>query len=279
MKTAVLVPSHIYYSDQLARLDKCIESLCSQTVVPDIFVSISFANDTYKREFSTLFRKYYLTVKFKLSAEQKFQMEHLKVLSSLVGEYDMLMFCDDDDTYLPMRVEKFVEAFESVKEHCDKNAIHLGGVRETGDGNNNDFPEYWSYGIPPSHLNEFFNRIEGYEDLMCHKFADMYLRTYLRKMGGESMLFATFVPDIPGLYMYKYTIDNPNSICARHITQKQTVETANAIIINNLTLSLICDRIDLVKKTMVAASTSLTRLNDVVPDAKRIQELTAFLYK
>jgi len=113
MKTAVLVPSHIYYPDQLSRLDTCLDSLCSQTVVPDIFVSISFANNTYKREFATLLRKY-PTVKFTLSAQQKFQLEHLSTLTRFVSNYDMVMFCDDDDTYLPMRVEKFVEAFESM---------------------------------------------------------------------------------------------------------------------------------------------------------------------
>jgi hypothetical protein len=210
-------------------------------------------------------------------------MEHLKVLSSLVGDYDMLMFCDDDDTYLPMRVEKFVEAFESVKEHCENNAMLLGGVRETGTTDyETESPEYWAYGIPPSLLNEFFKRVEGYQELMRHKFADMYLRTYLKRTHPGSMVFATYIDDISGLTMYKYTIDNPNSITMRKIVKGQTIPTTAdyaAAIKSDVTLSLICDRVDLVKKSLELVNCPLSMINRVVPDANRIKELTAFLYK
>ena len=279
MKTGVLIASHIYYPDQLARLDMCLDSIRCQTLLPDILVSVSFANDDYKREFSSIIRKY-PTVKFKLQAQQKYQMEHILTLSLLVNDYDMVMFCDDDDTYLPMRVENFVEAFKSTKEHCYTAGIQFGGVRETKNAENPDSsPEYWAYGIPPSLLKEFFNRIKGYEDLMRHKFADMYLRNYLRRTGGDSIIFATLLPDITGLTMYQYTIDNPNSICARHIAQKQSLKTANAMIRDNITLALICDRTDLVEKDMRAASAPLSRLHEVVPDAHRIKKLTSILYK
>jgi hypothetical protein len=191
MKIAVLIPSHIHYDDQLLRLDMCLESLCSQTIVPDILVSISFANNTYKCNFANIIRKY-PAVKFKLSTGQKFQMEHLSTLSQFISDYDMIMFCDDDDTYLPMRVEKFAEAFQSISKHCDETCMQFGGVREIQAGDDaNTPPEYWSYGIPSSLLIEFFNRIKGYENLMRHKFADIYLRNYLRMTGANSMKFAT----------------------------------------------------------------------------------------
>jgi len=287
MKTAVLVPSHIYYTDQLIRLDKCLESLSSQTIVPDIFVSISFANDTYKYDFSTLLRKY-PNVKFKLSTQQKFQMEHLSILSLFVNEYDMLMFCDDDVTNLPIRVEKFIEAFEYLKEHCDKNVIHFGGVREIGNHKKlNDRPEYWAYGIPPSLLKEFFNRIKGYEDLMRYKFSDMYLRTYLGSTGGESIVFVAVVPTDDRTTMYQYTIDNPNSICAQvrkpyKVKRTNNINSINntiAVIRDNLTLSLISNGIDLLKKQLSCASIPFNKLNDIVPDAERIKNLTKILYK
>jgi hypothetical protein len=283
MKTAVLIPSHIYYADQLGRLNTCLESLYSQTVVPDIFVSISFANDTYKSEFSTLLRKY-PNVNFKVSAKQKFQMEHLYTLSLLVSDYDMIMFCDDDDTYLPIRVEKFIEGFQTGKDQCDKTGIQFGGVREVKDVEDiNDPFEYWAYGIPPSLLIQFFKLIKGYEDLMRHKFADMYLRNYIKRTGGTSKIFATFVPVTPGLNMYCYTVDNPNSICARHRSsarsKNQTLETATTVIRDNLTVGLICDYIDIVKKHMVAASIPFSRLNEIVPDIDRIKILTNILYK
>lgn len=281
MKTVVLIPSHIYYPDQVARLDTCLESLCSQTIVPDIFVSISFANDTYKRELSTLLRKY-STVKFKLAAQQKFQMEHLMTLLLFIGDYDMVMFCDDDDTYLPMRVEEFVKVFEITKEHCVTAGKQFGGVREVkgAEDAQEEAPEYWAYGIPPSLLFQFFERIKGYEDLMRHKFADMYLRSYLKRTGGTSMMFGCiFATDMSGLTMYQYTIDNPNSICERHMAQTLTEETVIPIIRDNVTLGLICDRSDLVEKHMRAASAPLSKLNRVVPDTDRIKRLIKILYK
>lgn len=278
MKTAVLVPSHIYYPDQLTRLDACLESLCSQTVVPDIFVSISFANDTYKRECSTLLRKYPM-VKFTFSVQQKFQMEHLLTLSRLVGEHDMLMLCDDDDAYRSMRVEKFVKAFEGAKGECDTTALRFGGVREITNAKDlEQAPEYWAYGIPPPLLNEFFNRIKGYEHLLRHKFADMYLRSYLKRTGGKSMVFATLLPDASGLTMYQYTTDNPNSICARHVTQMRTAENPAVSIRDAITLGLISERIDFVKKQMGTASIPFSKIHEVVPDIEMIKSLTKTLY-
>lgn len=279
MKVAVLVPSHIYYSDQLKRLANCLESLSSQTVVPKIFVSISFENDSYKDDFKNILRKYATTVHFKISAEQKFQMEHLLILSQYVSDYDMIMFCDDDDTYLPMRVEKFIEAFEECKRYCDERGINFGGIREFEDKKKVDEgPEYWAYGIPPLLLKEFFDRIKGYEDLMRYKFGDMYLRSYLKRTGGESILFGCYTPDPSELKMYQYTTDNPNSICARNASEKQTIKNANSKIKDNITLALIYDNIDLVKEYMKDASVPMSMLKKVVPNVERIKKLTKILY-
>jgi hypothetical protein len=278
MKTAVLVPSHIYYPDQLSRLDTCLDSLCSQTVVPDIFVSISFANDTYKREFATLLRKYPI-VKFTLSAKQKFQMEHLSILTQFVRDYDMIMFCDDDDTYLPMRVEKFVDAFDTVKEHCHTTGLEVGGVREVEDTKQVlGYLEYWAYGIPPSLLIEFFHLSKKYEDLMRHKFADMYLRTYLRRTRGKSIIFNSVSSDISGTLMYQYTKNNPNSICARQREDTDDVMRHAEFIRDTVTLGLICNRDDIIKDQMDGIHTPLSRIREVVPDTDRIKQLTKILY-
>lgn len=277
MKTAVLIPSHINYSDQIERFDRCLNSLCSQTIIPDIFVSVSFGNDIYKCEFSTLIRKY-PTVKFKLSAVQKFQMEHLKILSVLVTNYDLIMFCDDDDTYLPNRVEIFIDTYREGSVHTDK---EFGGVRECtvkemygfDSMRGSSFPEYWAYGISPKLLIEFFERMRGYEDLMAHKFADTYLRHYLRRTKGRNLMFATLLPSDSGDTLYQYTIDNPNSICARH---KNLCKCIFAVgIIDELTLSLMEQNNPLIRKLM----THTTReLNEIVPNADRIKSLTKNLY-
>jgi hypothetical protein len=277
MKTAVLVPSHIYYSDQLERLDRCLKSLRSQTSIPDIFVSISFENDTYKREFSKVLRNY-PSVTFKLSSQQKFQMEHLFILSHLIDDYDMIMFCDDDDTYLPIRVERFIECFKIIKEQSSTYNMQFGGVREVDDININNIPEYWAYGIVPSLLIQFFKRIRGYENLMCHKFADMYFRNYLRQTGGNSIAFGLLSPSNSELKFYEYTIDNPNSICARHSEKKKTAKEKVDITRDLLTLCLINRDNDQLKEIMSNRSVPLHYLNKFIPDIDHIKKLTSTLY-
>jgi hypothetical protein len=222
-------------------------------------------------------------------------MEHLQILSLLVTEYDMIMFCDDDDTYGRERVKKFVEGFDYIKGQCDGMYSRLGGIREVKNANVDDGPaEYWSYGIPPSLLTKFFNRCNSYEDLLRHKFADMYLRNYLEKMGLEEIAFRDFPLDISGVSSYNYTIDNPNSICMKPRLEKQTKENSMDGWCNAITLYLITDRIDLLREKMeesyiirgevpnteeIRRHTELSKLRTYVRDADRIIELTKILYK
>ena len=277
MKVAVLIPSHIYYPDQITRLDACLESLCSQTIVPDIFASISFADYTYKLAFAPILRKF-ATVKFKFSPGQTFQMEHLLALSALISDYDMVMFCDDDDKYLPIRVEAFVNAFKGTKEHCDKTGKRFGGVREVLDARDeNEIPEYWAYGIQPVLFTEFFNRIKGYEDLMRHKFADIYLCNFLKRTGGSSTIFGSLQPNMSGVTLYQYTTDNPNSICSR--LQRGASKRTSIDVQNNLTLCLIYNWEDELREQMRAIHMPLSKLCDIVPDTVKIKTFTKHLYK
>ena len=242
MKTAVFVPSHINYSDQLMRLETCLDSLINQTVKTDIFVSISFDNDEYKRNFTPILRKY-SSIKFVLSAKQKFQMEHLFTLSRFSENYDIIMFCDDDDTYNQFRVEQIIESFKHGIQHSNTSGFSgkFGGVRELKDIDD-IIPEYWAYGICPWLLVKFFTIIKGYENLLCHKFADMYFRNFLRVYDGKALMFVAIVPQ-NGILLYNYTQDNPNSICMRLTfdSTKLTAEIAIPRIKDNLTLGLICN--------------------------------------
>jgi hypothetical protein len=192
----------------------------------------------------------------------------------------MILFCDDDDTYLPMRVKTFADAFKNLKEQCGKTGATIGGVREVNNMEDaRGSPEYWAYGIPPSLLTQFFIRIKGYEDLMRHKFADMYLRGYLRKTGGKDMYFVTLIPTIEGVTLYQYTEDNPNSICGyRETEEEMTPEIASIHIRDNLTLCLINDRMDLLHKQLSMASIPRSKLPLAVPNMGRIKELNKILY-
>lgn len=230
-KVAILIPCHIQYEGQKDLLDNCILSLLKQTLKPkSIYISISFENK-YKMDVKSILQKYVRTtnpkINFKISKEKKHQMEHLhNIVSNIdVNDYDMLMFCDDDDTYHIERVNYFVEAFNSGKNNINgildnnKEDANFGGVREhvklTGVSAWSDIPEYWCYGIVPSAIVEFFSFFQGKDFIFLHhKFGDTYLRHYLRKNSKYSKWIGIQDAGL-GFTLYNYNKNNPNSICGK----------------------------------------------------------------
>lgn len=226
-KVAILIPCHISYEGQIELLDECISSLLEQILKPkSIYISISFENDTYKMSFKSILQKYGIStnpkINFKISKEKKHQMEHLHNISSNIGDtdYDMLMFCDDDDTYHYERITAFVTAFNYGKENSITRKF--GGVREHVDLTTNnsvspslEMPEYWCYGIVPNAIVEFFSFFKGkYYMLLQHKFGDLYFRHYLRKNSNYYEWTGIVDRDF-GFTLYNYNINNPNSICGK----------------------------------------------------------------
>jgi hypothetical protein len=222
-KVAILIPCHISYEGQFDLLDNCIISLLGQTLKPkSIYVSISFENEIYKTDFKSILQKYgritIPRISFRISKEKRHQMEHLHNISSNINDdYDMLMFCDDDDTYHIDRVSAFITAFNHGKNNYPEK---LGGVREHINLKNNDdpeleIPEYWCYGIVPNAIADFFSFFKGnYYILLQHKFSDMYFRHYLRK-NSKYYNWVGIIDEEFGFTLYNYNINNPNSICGR----------------------------------------------------------------
>lgn len=215
-KVAILIPSHIRYKGQIPLLDNCISSLLEQTLKPNsIYISISFENDTYKADFERILQKYGSIqtpyIHFEISKEKKFQMEHLHHLSSYINDndYDILMFCDDDDTYHHERVARFVHAFNAAGKGIEK----FGGVREHHVLSEN--PEYWCYGIVPNLIRDFFNFFKGkHYTLLQDKFGDMYFRQYLCK-NSKYDIWVGIIDARLGFPLYNYNIYNPHSICGK----------------------------------------------------------------
>ena len=225
---AILIASHINYKGQINLLDKCILSLLEQTLIPkSIYISLSFDNEIYKKDFINILKKYYKLlfpkINFKFCKEKMFQMEHLYNLISNfnMNNYDMLMFCDDDDTYKINRIEKFVYSFKYFK-----NMKNFGGVRELkkikiiNGIQHISNPEYWCYGIIPNVIVDFFNIFKSFKyNILKHKFGDMYFRGYLRNntkycnWGGTVTESDINVEKIE--LLYNYNINNPNSICGK----------------------------------------------------------------
>lgn len=231
-KVAVLIPSHIYYDNQLKLLDLCISSIINQTKIPDIYISISFSNKEYQQNFGDLFKKYRDKVTFKFSRERLYQMEHIYNLYIEVKNkhYDILMFCDDDDAYNVTRVEQFIEAFEDIKGEYKS----ISGVKEIVGSKNPELeiPEYWSYGIVPDVLGDFFNQFNGNEKLFKYKFGDMYFRNYLRRNKSKHCVWACIAIPYKEHALYNYNIENPNSICGS--LNKNNVNVNDQIILRIL---------------------------------------------
>ena len=114
------------------------------------------------------------------------------------------MFCDDDDTYELTRVERFNEYFNETPT--------VAAIRENSISSHQT-PEYWAYGLVPSVLTEFYERMTNNMKLLRHKFADVYFRNFLFLTKGK--LFVTFTEPL-----YNYTTTNPSSICTVHKTNE-----------------------------------------------------------
>lgn len=239
IKSCVLIPSHICYQGQIDLLFKTLESLKHQPV--DIYVSISFENDAYKEAF---FTKVDNSITVIVSKEQKYQMKHLFNLLHFAIKYDLVFFCDDDDTYEPNRIE----IISKIYEHRLTNT--LGGFVEIINVELNDAPEYWCYAIRPSLLNDFFDRFKNDLDLLDYDYGDMYFRNYLRLVDGVTYCCCKF--DKP---LYNHLIHD-NSVCARKGKDK------NRYISNVIILMTLC---------MYSPEAIKDKINTLLPESEMLQ--------
>lgn len=216
----ILVPSHICYDLQLKYLAKCLESLLSQNKKVDIYVSISYENK-YKDQLVELVDKFKMEgIIFNVENVQKYQMEHIYLLSKIIESkyYDLILFCDDDDTYEPNRIEHILFGMYYSYLNIGKEKIkQLGGIREYIKDEDcpieNQIPEYWAYGIKQCILEKFFSFFKNNMELLKHIFSDEYFRMYLRN-NKEYSEWAS-IDNTKSKPLYNYNITNPDSICGK----------------------------------------------------------------
>jgi hypothetical protein len=263
-KTCVLVPSHISYDVQLDLLRKTIVSLKEQTMKADIYLAISFQHERYKKEFDeTIFRDI-TDINYVISSHQQYQMEHLNNLRKYANGYDLIMFCDDDDTYEANRVDTIVKLYQ----YCIANkkmGKYLGGFIEIIDVEMDDAPEYWCYAITPRLYNDFFDRMKYDMDLLKYDYGDMYFRNYLRLV-NTNISYAHCKFDKPLYNHYK----NPDSICSRKV-QDYARYIKNVIIL--LTICMYDIRF-LEEKVQMKEE----EMYSYVPELDRIREIKNKLY-
>ena len=207
MKVAVFISSHICYQGQLTLLSQALQSVLSQTIIPHVYISLSFADEMVemanatKRDIKSPGRAW------KVHSKQRFQLQHLEYLTKMYADqYDMILFLDDDDTYTTNRVAVMCQAFvDGLNIYGHSKPICVREIIKNG--KHCDMPEYWAYGVQPLILQDFFKEIHSRKLLryIWNKMGDMVLRSYLRFKDIQVMGTAH--------QLYNYNKNNPNGVC------------------------------------------------------------------
>lgn len=217
MKVGVIVPCHIKYNLQFTYLVKCLLSLQNQKHKAIIVVGISFANkEEYLFFKDVVFPIFKNKVIFIVQKKQTYQMIHIYHCLQKLRKCDLIMFCDDDDYFIPNRVETFV----NLKQENTNSKI----IREIIPGHNEE-SEYWCYGLEPCVLDNFYERSKTNMHFLRHKFGDMYLRNFLlfTQNYGDILTFTAKTP------LYVYNTENENSII-RTIKRKKEDFEKNGVV-------------------------------------------------
>lgn len=185
-RVCVLIASHMRYDGQVSYLHECIAALKAQTYPCDILLSVSGALD------ETLDEVLNVGV-FKHSPNRLYQLEHFHLLRHEVQQYDMIMFCDDDDLYELCRVAAFVEAYQLTFPELGTRTLIV----------ERDGEEYWELGVTPFLFEAFWERVQDVALLRC-TFGDMYLRNFFRSYVAQHV----FVKPTRPLYHYRSHADS-----------------------------------------------------------------------
>jgi len=278
MNICILIASHFHYDNQYTYLFNCLFSLLNQENViikPTIYVSISFEKEEYKNDF---YNKIYNSplfdsIIFIISDKQKYQMEHFYILTTYIKDYDLVLFCDDDDTYVPIRVSIISHIYNLGLEKFK----NINGIREVNDDNILDSPEYWCYGVKPSVLINFFNIFKDDMDLLQNIFGDMFLRGYFKNNNKWTNFCILNSPE----KLYLYNTDNSNSICSTRTDYDIFTRIKNQLYLQTISYPeeplphiLSIEYITKNEPTIVSDI-----INKVYPELERIKNICKILYE
>lgn len=209
----VFIASHIKSEEQYNLLVKCIISLFVQTIHKDIYVSLSFEDNKNVNEkinkikncLQKYSNNYYYII---IHEKQKSQMQHYWYLTkNFASKYELIMFCDDDDTYHSERIEYFKFGLDQIK----KEKKNLRYIQETPKNINT---EYFHFAIPAKTLFVFFNVfiINNKKYLLKHKFSDMFLLYFIQFFNCKNKKYYHLMIN---KHLYNYNTNNKNSICSK----------------------------------------------------------------
>jgi hypothetical protein len=220
-KVCIIIASHISNPKRIGHLIECLSSLLKQTIVIPIYLTISFDNKELQNQYALLFSEITFLHDVKLHTiirtTKTPQMRHMELLLPIIEDkHDWIMFCDDDDTYQPQRVQLFintiVKSLNDIQNIPNKQFV---GIYESIDGkpHTEKRQEYWSYCVHIQLLMRFMDILKPYPDIIDNKCCDVLFGEYLRRLNPD-LLYA-----IIDLKMYNYRIDDNSDSITGEIKQ------------------------------------------------------------
>lgn len=213
----IAIASHISNVSRIPFLIETIESLINQSVQISIYLSISFSNDDIREQ--TLHTIANLTINsptnllnIRVRDEKTPQMRHfLLLLPEVAANHQWIMFCDDDDTYIPSRVEQIYNTicavYEEVHDMNNKNgddAIHLAGLYENVNSitHYTKRHEYWCYCVQVTLFEQFLDLVNPIPEIINDQCCDVLFGEYLRRKSTNWLYIQVPQP------MYNYRVEN-----------------------------------------------------------------------
>ena len=234
-KVCIIIASHISNPKRIGHLFECLTSLLSQTIVVPIYLSISFDNKDLQNQYATLFSGittlHNTMLHTIVRTEKTPQMRHMEKLLPLIEKkHQWVLFCDDDDTYEPQRVEIFintiVKGMHDIKQMPDKQFV---GIYESIEDkpHTEKRQEYWCYCVRMDLLTRFMELLNPYGDVIDNKCCDVLFGEYLRRLNPNTMLYA-----IVNVKLYNYRIDDNSDSITGEIKQASNV-VRKPMVVNN----------------------------------------------
>ena len=228
-KICVAIASHVSASRRITYLIECLDSLAKQTTAVTIYLSISFENDELYENFKSSVSSIPFQTKpvIKVLNEKTPQMRHYSLLQEDIqmGGHEWILFCDDDDTYQPTRVEVFLKSIETAQMECaalsDKK---LAGIYEStfGKMHQEHRHEYWCYCISAEMYFRFFDKIDAHPEVLDHKCCDIVFAEYFRRTGDPYVFGRITDP------LYNYRVDDNGDSITGVIKYRQSNEVGRA---------------------------------------------------
>jgi len=222
-KSCILIASHLSNPKRIHYLVDCLRSLVQQTLLIPIFLSVSFnENEMIKELFMESMQEFNGKINIFIREEKTPQMRHfLLLLEQVRQQYDWIMFCDDDDTYDPKRVENLVKSIFIIQQQTKSPDKIFAGLYESHceKDHREHRHEYWCYFINRCIMERFYHSIRDHPDIIDHKCCDVLFGEFMRRL-GLNYFFARL-----DMRLYNYRVTENQDSVTGVIQAKQGVYT------------------------------------------------------